>query len=317
MFDRIGVEARIFYSLGTVVRMAGRAGSPPPRSWAERVFDQVGLARLAHYDVLILCGYMRPAFLKGYFGIEALRERFPDKPIVLHTVSYLGSSPDWQKRISEADGFGISRFDWHLVVAPVGKRLLPTAHPCQAVGINLEIPALFPEKKSGFTALLDHPREGFERERRLQVEALGDLKIPVVELGDPLSFAAIYKIYRATSIYFLAFLESFGIPICEAQLCGNLVFTPDPSWPQAHRQLEPFRRDGSVVLSENFLVYGDLRDLKSKISQARDGHDPIRIQENFIKRYPHYYKGDLAQLKRFVESAEAGELWGRDFRRED
>ena len=314
MFDGIGVEARIFYHLGTIARMAGGHGSRPPRLWAERGYDAYGLERLRRYDVLIVCGYMRPAFFRGFFGIEALRERCPDKPIVLHTVSYLGNSPDWQERIAAADGFGVSRYDWHLVVSPVGKRVLPSGHPCQAVGINLEIPALFPGKKVEFTALLDHSRAGFEKERQQQLEALDGMKIPYVELNSPQSFASIYKIYRRTSIYFLAFLESFGIPICESQICGNYVFTPDKHWPQAHRQAGSFSRDGSIVLTENFRVYGDMKDLREKIAQARDSHNPEQIFDNFVRNYPTYYHGDLAELKRFVNHAERGDLWGKDFR---
>jgi len=254
MFRKIGITARIVYGLGTLVRLAGNAGRRWPASTLEKARDRGILRLLSRFDLFIICGYMRPAFLPGRFGIEVLRHRFPKTPLVLYTVSYLGSSPDWMSRMKKAGGFTVDRYDWHLVVSPVGKQPIPADHPCQAVGINLEVPGLYPPHKKRFTALLDHAREGFENERALQMRGLEATGVPFEKLTTPLSFTAIYRRYRRSSIYFLSFLESFGIPICETQLCGNFVFTPAVEWPQAHRIPEPFRREGRVILNENFFV---------------------------------------------------------------
>jgi len=313
MFGKIGVRSKIFYHLGTLSRLTKAQFSKNPRGVLKRIYDFKGLIELARYDVLIICGYMQPAFLKGYWEIETLRNHFPHKPIVLFLVSYLGNSPDWQKRIYEKKGYGISRYDWHLVVSPVGKKFLTEDHPCQAIGLNLEIPQLQPNQKKEFLALLDYKREGFEPYREIQIKALEDLKIPFIELTQSHTFSQIYSIYKQTSIYFLAFLESFGIPICETQLCGNFVFTPDRTWPQAHRLHEYFIKKGNIVLTKNFYVYNGLNELKKRIQDSLAKHNPEQIYKNFVENYPNFYYGNTDELKRFVDRAEDRALWGRGF----
>ncbi len=311
MFSRIGVSSRVFYDFwGTLTRL-GSGYRPRPRLALDVLQDMRALAVLAAYDVLVVCGYIPGAFLRYHYGIEALRRLLPGRPIVLYLVSYLANSPDWEDRIRHCMGYGISRYDWHLVVSPVGKRALAPDQPCCAIGINFQDPELFPAEKKDFLALLDFEQKGFERFRELQVQALEDLGIEYIALRGKCTFSEVYEVYRRTSIHFLAFLESFGLPICETQICGNYVFTPDRHWPQAHRKLEDFVRDRSVVLSDNFVVYDGLEDLKRKILLARERHDSQTIYNNFVQNYPCFYYGNLQELRRFVHRAERGGLWGR------
>jgi hypothetical protein len=313
MFERIGVDSQILYRcLGTLTRLG--VGYKPTRAFPLQILhDFRALASLVRYDVLILCDYIPTAFLKNHHGIELIRKVFPNKAIVLYVVSYLGNSPDWQNRIYNCGGYGISRYDWHLCVSPVGKKVLEPNQPCSAIGINLEHPELHPLEKKDFVALLDFERKGFESFREVQIQALEELEIEYVELHGNYTFSEIYEIYRRTSIYFLAFLESFGLPICETQICGNYVFTPDKHWPQAHRKPEDFVREGSVVLSKNFVVYKGLEDLKHKLTIVRTRHNHKSIYNNYLKNYPYFYYGNSEELKKFVERAKRGELWGRQY----
>ena len=313
MFDRIGQQSRILYGCWGLITRLGTGYKPTARFPREVIWDLKAIATLARYDLLILCGFVPEAFLRNEYGIRYLRKLTGGKPIVLYTVSYIGNSPDWQNRIYHCGGYGISRYDWHLAVSSVGKKALEANQPCNAIGINVEEPELFPASKKGFMALLDFERRGFEPFREMQVQALREMGIEYIELKGEYTFSEIRAIYRKTSIYFLAHLESFGLPICETQLCGNYVFTPDRRWPQAHRNADAFARDGSITLSENFVVYGDLQDLKRKIALARQSHDPDAIHDRFLATQAEFYSGNLDQLRQFVKRAERGGLWGSQY----
>ena len=99
----------------------------------------------------------------------------------------------------------------------------------------------------------------------------------------------------------MAHRESFGLPICELQACGSLIFTPRAEWAGAHWIKADLRVGGAGVHSENFIVYdNDVDSLVTRLQAARKNFNPISVRESFLAAQPHLYRGDRSAFTDFL-----------------
>jgi hypothetical protein len=122
----------------------------------------------------------------------------------------------------------------------------------------------------------------------------------------------INQIYRSHSALFLSFRESFGLPIVENQLCGNIIFSPQKNWVPSH-YINKSAYEGD--LGSNFVIYdNDLIKLKPLINECKKNYRPEAVLEHFITEYPHVYKGDLIALQEFIDKVLSGDISGNSHR---
>jgi len=239
-----------------------------------------------------------------------LRQLIPVDPIIYYANYQLPTRGPWaewlkdgnpEKGVRSNNNWGLERYDWYLSSSIVSEFPLPQYDwPFSVIGVNLDDGTLYPEQKE-FIALVDFERTGFEAEREVQIRALQATNTKFIELKGQYSVAAIRKIYRQCSIYFIAFRESFGLPICELQACGSYIFTPYAHWVPSHWIKPDLSVPGPGEISPNFIVYhNDLETLKNKIIQIKKSFDAKQVRQRFLKYHPQLFYGDLKELQRFV-----------------
>lgn len=180
--------------------------------------------------------------------------------------------------------------------------------PISLVGCNMEDDTLYPEQTE-FRALIDFERPNHMQERAIQIMALEKTNTPYTVLHGRYPMAEIRKIYRQSSIYFLAHLEAFGLPIAEVQACGGLVFTPYARWAWAHYHKEDLTIRGEGPLSENFRVYNnDLETLCRMIEEAKAQFNAQKNLEVFHREDGKFLTGNQAALNAFLEALNRGEI---------
>jgi glycosyltransferase involved in cell wall biosynthesis len=184
----------------------------------------------------------------------------------------------------------------------VSKFPLPDCkHPYSLIGCNLNDGTLHLQDKDEFTALIDFRREKHIKEREIQIQALEETNTKYIILDGSYTIREIREIYRKCSIFFLAFRESFGLPIPELQACGSYIFIPYKDWTPAHYIKPDLRVAGEGELSSNFIVYNnDKEKLKNEINRIKRIYDPDVVFETFIKNHPQLFYGDIEELKTFV-----------------
>ena len=121
--------------------------------------------------------------------------------------------------------------------------------------------------------------------------------------------AEIRKIYRQSSIYFLAHLEAFGLPIAEVQACGGLIFTPYAHWAWAHFDKPDLTVAGEGPLSDNFRVYeNDFETLCNLIEEARKDFNAKQNIETFLRQDGKFLNGDQNKLSEFLSGLTSGNI---------
>ncbi|MFY9550656.1 MAG: hypothetical protein WAU32_05845 [Thermoanaerobaculia bacterium] len=68
---------------------------------------------------------------------------------------------------------------------------------------------------------------------------------------------------------------------------------------------------GPGTLSPNFIVYNNDNDkdtLVRQIEAIRATYDAKRVVQTFLEFHPQYYRGDPAELKKFVEMLRTGDI---------
>jgi glycosyltransferase involved in cell wall biosynthesis len=182
------------------------------------------------------------------------------------------------------------------------------------IGLDLDDGSLYPEQQGHFRALVDFPqnRLQFPRFRAVQLEAIRLAGVDHVALEGRYTTEEIRAIYRKSAIYFLASPESFGLPICELQACGSLVFAPDPNWPASHWLGDDYYAKREPRLSPNFVVYkNDPEILAELISETAATFDPTRVRQTFLEYQPRFFRGDREELQSFLSRVESGEIHSR------
>jgi len=263
-------------------------------------------------------------------NIELLRRLLPSIPIVNYDLHYLPTIVKWGRAIlngedaglTDADMQGIERgvlgmdrYDWYLMVSTASELPMPPgAQPCSVIGIHLDDGSLYPAQNGELRALIDFAQErnDYPSYRAKQIDGLERAGIPYEILDGTYTAAEIRAIYRRTGIFMLAHRESFGLPICELQACGSLIFTPHASWAGAHWMKDDPASPGPGAHSPNFRIYdNDIGVLTAQLEDAKRTFDPARVVDTFNEYQPQLFRGDSAALLLFLGLLRRGEIHAR------
>ncbi|MEP6507238.1 MAG: hypothetical protein ABJC63_03360 [Gemmatimonadales bacterium] len=263
-------------------------------------------------------------------NVEELRRRLPDIPIVNYDLHYLPTLDSWSRVILKEEQtkltpeavsilrggkFGMERYDWYLLAsAGTYVPLPPGPHPYSLIGLNIDDGQLFPEQNGEFQVLVDfeQTRGNLPEYRRIQLEALkiSGLKYQILE--GSYTREEMLAVFRRSAVLMLAHAESFGLPICEAQACGALIFTPDLHWNTAHWLGKDLYINREPKCTPNFVVYeNDPRSLAEQLKLAAANFNPTLVRETFISTQPELFHGDKAELLNFLENLASGQIHSR------
>jgi hypothetical protein len=337
MLNQIGISSTVFYDglffldhklPETKIRFSGakdlvksviHAVNPPLKARFNARWKE-----LAGYNLMVVVETVPTAYLTYHLQrVEEVRSRFPDMPIVLYSSIYLSTIGEWVRFLKKGNDYhgfikgschyGLERFDWYLIGSATTELPMPKGfQPLTVIGCDLNDGTLFPEQEGKFRALIDFERPNHMAERAIQILALEKTKTDYTVLHGRYPMSEIRKIYRQSSIYFLAHLEAFGLPIAEVQACGGKVYTPYSRWAWAHYHKPDLTVRGPGTLSENFVVYNnDMDELCSKIEADKKAFDPQQNLERFRREDGKFLDGDMDQLKAFVEQVKNGTIHSR------
>jgi hypothetical protein len=322
MLARLGVESRIFKNAWLIMNQASqsRSGLAIAKRSVKSILWRRLLRQLREFDLVVVVSHVPAAYMRYFFHDEEMRQALPKTPIVLYDLVYLPTRGDWLSRalregdpevgIATGGHFGIERYDWHLCASVVNHIPMPAEpQPCSLIGIDLDDGSLYPDQRGAFVALLDFEQAAHLGEREVQRKALRETGTSYLELKGQYTTKEIREVYRKCALFFLAFRESFGLPICEAQACGSYVCTPYDHWCPSHWMKADLRVPGPGELTSNFLVYNnDLPTLIAQIERAKQAYEPQAIREKFLTTQGALYRGDLAELERFLGMVRSGEI---------
>ena len=337
MLTKMGVSSTVFYDglffldhkvPETKIRFSGakelvksviHAVNPPLKARFNARWKE-----LEGYDLMVVVETVPTAYLTYHLQrVEEVRARFPEMPIVLYSSIYLSTIGEWVRFLKKGNDYhgfikgsghyGLERFDWYLIGSATTELPMPKGfQPLTVIGCDLNDGTLYPEQGGKFQALIDFERPNHMAERAIQILALEKTKTDYTVLHGRYPMSEIRKIYRQSSIYFLAHLEAFGLPIAEVQACGGKVYTPYSKWAWAHYHKPDLTVRGPGTLSENFVVYNnDLDELCAKIEADKKAFDPQQNLERFRREDGKFLDGDMDQLKAFVEQVKNGTIHSR------
>jgi hypothetical protein len=254
------------------------------------------IQNIEKYDIIILVDTLQS--LRDTVSLEPLRTL--GKPVLLHSVFYLGGSAHWLERLPAAV---LEKFDAFLNVSGIHDISPQQPEKYFPVGLNLS-PAALPGSGREFVALLDFPREGYQRERDMQIRVLESLGVPVRVLDGEYSFDEIEQEYNRVSLAFVAFPEAFGVPIVQLQYAGAVIASPEAVWVKRHALLPSGSAWADVTgpaFTDNFLIYANEQDLHRRVAQLRDEWSPETVRQRLLDFQPAYVNGNVAELKRALE----------------
>jgi len=281
-------------------------------------------------DVVIVVAHVPASFSRvGLSNVELLRELLPAMPIVNYDLVYLPTVEKWGRAILNGEDtgltdtdmrgiergmFGMDRYDWYLSVSTASEVPMPShPQPCTVIGIDLDDGSLFPDQHGELRALVDfaQTRKNYPSYRSMQIEALEKTGIPYEVLDGEYSPAEIRAIYRRTGLFMLAHRESFGLPICELQACGSVIFAPHSNWAGAHWMKTNPHSAGPGLHSPNFCIYDNDSDtLVEQLSQVKRTFDPDHVVRTFEDRQPQLFRGDRGAVQQFLGLVQRGEIHG-------
>jgi len=181
------------------------------------------------------------------------------------------------------------------------------------IGIDLDDGSLFPDQRGELRALVDfaQTRKDYPSYRAIQLRALEQAGIPFEILDGDYCASDIRAIYRRTGLFMLAHRESFGLPICELQACGSLIFAPRSSWAGAHWMKDDPALAGPGAHSSNFRIYdNDFDVLMAQLEEAKRTFDPAGVVRTFDENQPHLFRGDRVAAGEFLRLVESGAIHG-------
>ena len=336
MLVRAGAEGKVFYeglrfldcpepetnirggSPAAFARSLKNRFSNPVKKFLEKTWEE-----LAAFDAMVVVETVPTAFLTYQLQrIEEVRKRFPSMPVILYSSIYLSTLGEWIDFLKNGNDyhgfikgsghFGLERYDWYLIGSATTENPMPEGfQPLSVIGCDINDGSLYPEQKE-FRALIDFERPNHMQERAIQILALEKTKTPYTVLHGRYPMAEIRKIYRQTSLYFLAHLEAFGLPIVEVQACGGLIFTPYARWAWAHFDKPDLCLPGEGPLSDNFRVYhNDLDKLCAMIEEARKEFDAKKNLAVFLQQDGRFLNGDQEKLSDFLQGLKSGMIHSR------
>lgn len=335
MLSRLGIASKVFYQglqfldmpekkpewnfSGPTAALRSLIGQVrrPDKAFLNRIWKE-----LENFDLMVVVETVPTAFLTYQLSrVEEVRRRLPHMPIVLYSSIYLSTMGEWIRFLKQGNDyhgfikgknhFGLERFDWYLIGSAATDFPLPKGfQPMTEIGCDLDDGTLYPAQVPGeFLALIDFERPNHMQERAIQILALEKTNTRYQVLHGRYPMAKIREIYRRTSIYFLAHLEAFGLPIVEVQACGAKVFTPYAKWAWAHYHKPDLTVPGPGPLSNNFVVYNnDLDLLCQKIEQEKSHFHAEANRQHFLEQDGHFFHGQMERLAQFVQAVQKGEI---------
>jgi hypothetical protein len=286
----------------------------------EKIKDSYSLKKLRHSlqrcDAICIVKPIPAAFEKA-FPAEAIRTLNPRVPLILVSNYYLELMPYWKNalqfgdvnlKISPATCCGIDRYDWYFATSLATHEAMPPGpHRCTEVGLNLLTDDLTAGEQTEFLALLDFERQNESHTRDIARLALREAGVKYIELRGTYSISDIRRIYRQTSLYFLACYESFGLPIAEVQACGNYVLSPNPTWCHAHSIKPSLDTSELGEFTNNFVFYENtVSRLVEIIKTLRELHDPQQIRLEQIRKHPKLIVGNISGVAEFIDRLRKG-----------
>ena len=334
MFQKTDNNARVFVDAHKNLYLYNVGFKDNIKSFFLNIFRNfrsiIFLFRLIFFDVFILVASVPGAYLKTNTPLlEKIRKFFPKKIIVLYDVLYLPTTTTnngtlWyskladnfsnDSRIETKKNYGMERFDYYLIASVVTEYpLQKLEHPLSIIGINFEDETLFAPSKNSVIALVDFERKDTNPvEREIVIQALKETETEYIELKSFLPSKKIREIYRKCALFFPAHRESFGLPICELQLCGAAVFVPYKYWVPAYHIKDDLFSSEKGRLSSNFIVYNNnLEELKQKILAFKQNYKPEKIVETFRNDYPAFYEGNITELQKFIDLCKTKTITGQ------
>lgn len=251
------------------------------------------------FDAIILSECFPNAFWRNYLCIEELK-KIIKKPILSYTDAAIEAAPlHCQKWFTEID-YGSDRYFLNLFPSDVvEKRISPNGNNF-SVGLNISDSGLQPITKEKFCAVIDFEQAGYELYKTQQIRVLKKMNIPFIELKGRYPIEEIRKIYSEASIFFLAFPETFGLPIAECLATGCYIFTPNSGWPMAWRLDNEPKPWGAGDLPDCFCVYSTDDELEKKINEILVNYHisetPQKVYKIFLQYYNHLYFGNNNNL---------------------
>ncbi len=287
--------------------------------------------RLATADVIVVVAHVPGSFARDTLpNVESLRRSLPETPIVNYDLVYLPTVEKWGAAMlrGEESGligadlgllrtapFGMERYDWYLAVSSASEIPMPDgAQPLSEIGIDIDDGSLYPDQGSELQVLVDfeQTRKDYPSYRHVQLAALEKAGIPFRVLEGSYTRVEIRAIFRKSGVFMLAHRESFGLPICEVQACGALVFTPRAEWAGAHWIKEDSRIAGPGLHSPNIVVYQNTVDgLVRELHRVRDSFDPSRVVKQFLESHPQLFRGNVAEMSKFLSMVDSGAVHSR------
>jgi hypothetical protein len=336
MAARCGAEAKIHYDGLAMLSLPLQMTWSSPRSAAgtalrlprnRRRFNEF-VERIRDADVIVVVAHVPSSLTRDSLrNVETLREMLPTRPIVNYDLVYLPTVEKWGAamlrgepaglteaalEVLGAGSFGMERYDWYLVGSAISEIPLPPGHqPYSPVGIDIDDGSLYPNQRGEFLVLVDFEqrRKNYRAYRELQLRALEKSGIPFRVLDGRLSRDDIRAIYRKTAVFLMAHRESFGLPICELQACGSLIFTPHSDWAGAHWMKHDITVSGPGSHSGNIVVYRNSVDaLVEELHAARVAFNPAGVVKTFAESHPHLFRGNQEVLADFLEKVSDGAI---------
>ncbi len=290
MLAKLGVHSRVFPQAMTWLN-AVRGAHGGQASRVKALIATSRLKQLDSYDVIVVAGTV--GVLKDLDLFKPLRAL--NKPVLHYQVFFLGGSPHWMEKISPAV---LDSFDAFLGVSGIHDAEPIKREKFFHIGMDV-LPQCAFESKREFVALLDFARSDYEEERALQQRALKRLNIPALELSGEYDFKGIEAVYNKVAINFVAFPESFGVPVSQLQHYGSLVAAPSRQWVKRHAMLPTntvFTDDDSTPFSGNFLFYENEEDIVEKMAAVRTIYDAGEVRQEALNSQPYFFKGNLDNL---------------------
>lgn len=284
--------------------------------------------RIRGADLIVVVSHVPASFSPSAMpNVEIMRARLPQVPIVNYDLVYLPTLDSWSRvilrdettrlsaedlRIFSKGKFGMERYDWYLL-ASVGTYipLPPGPHPYSHIGLDLDDGRLYPDQQGEFEVLVDfeQTRGHFPRYREIQLEALRIAGVKYRVLEGSYTRDEMLAVFRRSAVLMIAHAESFGLPICEAQACGALIFTPDLNWTTAHWLGRDYYSRREPNCSSNFVVYeNDPARLAERLKAAAATFNPQQVRQTFIDTQPELFRGDRTELAGFLRKVETGEV---------
>ncbi len=321
MLRRLSVPPHLYYN-GLSMLFSPLFGRPGSISSYRNLLSHCRfLLSLRRHNLVIVVMTVPDAFRRS-FRVSRLRRLMPRVPIVQYSSPFIGSTRGgmWIDKLKAGfPGYptdeirsggnpGMERYDWYLCASATSSEGLPADAPVSIIGLDIDDGTLYPQQGKEFVALLDFERTSYLAERAVQIMGLLATEARLIALSGTYTRDAIRRIYRTVNVYFPAWPESFGLPICELQLCGAYVFVPHADWACAH-WIKDVHAPGPGRLSDNFVIYdNNINKLITALQNIKSAYEPKKVVTTFTNEQPHFVWGDIDALRSFLVMVQSGAI---------